>query len=101
MNFLKMTILVITSSGPGNIEINHVNAQKVSHSKLMRIGLNIPMDNVMAIGDNNNNDVSMLKAAGISYAMGNGSDEVKMLANTSLLLKHRRWRRDRDRRSFG
>lgn len=70
--------LVITSSGPGNIEINHVNAQKGVALQAYADSLNIPMDNVMAIGDNNN-DVSMLKAAGISYAMGNGSDEVKML----------------------
>ena len=71
--------LVITSSGPGNIEINHVNAQKGVALQAYADSLNIPMDNVMAIGDNNN-DVSMLKAAGISYAMDNGSDEVKMLA---------------------
>ena len=71
--------LVITSSGPGNIEINHVNAQKGVALQAYADSSNIPMDNVMAIGDNNN-DVSMLKAAGISYAMGNGSDEVKMLA---------------------
>ena len=71
--------LVITSSGPGNIEINHVNAQKGVALQAYADSLNIPMDNVMAIGDNNN-DVSMLKAAGISYAMGNGGDEVKMLA---------------------
>ena len=71
--------LVITSSGPGNSEINHVNAQKGVALQAYADSLNIPMDNVMAIGDNNN-DVSMLKAAGISYAMGNGSDEVKMLA---------------------
>lgn len=71
--------LVITSSGPGNIEINHVNAQKGVALQAYADSLNIPMYNVMAIGDNNN-DVSMLKAAGISYAMGNGSDEVKMLA---------------------
>ena len=37
------------------------------------------MDNVMAIGDNNN-DVSMLEVAGVSYAMGNGSTEVKQIA---------------------
>ena len=71
--------LVITSSGPGNIEINHVNAQKGVALQAYADSLNNPMDKVMAIGDNNN-DVSMLKAAGISYAMGNGSDEVKMLA---------------------
>ena len=34
----------------------------------------------MAIGDNNN-DVSMLKVAGVSYAMAKGIDEVKAIAN--------------------
>ena len=42
--------------------------------------MNVPMDNTMAIGDNNN-DVPMLKAAGVSFAMGNGTDEVKKIAN--------------------
>ena len=60
--------LVITSSGPGNIEINHVNAQKGVALQAYADSLNIPMDNVMAIGDNNN-DVSMLKAAGIGAAL--------------------------------
>ena len=71
--------LVITSSGPGNIEINHVNAQKGVALQAYADSLNIPMDNVMAIGDNNN-DLSMIKAVGISYAMGNGSDEIKLAA---------------------
>lgn len=34
----------------------------------------------MAIGDNNN-DMSMLKVAGVSYAMGNAITEVKRTAN--------------------
>ena len=75
----KNPSLAVTSSGPGNIEINHVNAQKGIALQAYADSLNIPMDNVMAIGDNNN-DVSMLKVAGISYAMGNAIDEVKMIA---------------------
>ncbi|MGK4015413.1 Cof-type HAD-IIB family hydrolase [Ligilactobacillus salivarius] len=71
--------LVVTSSSESNIEINHVNAQKGIALQAYADYLNIPMDNVMAIGDNNN-DVSMLKVAGMSYAMENGSNEVKMLA---------------------
>ena len=71
--------LVVTSSSKSNIEINHVNAQKGIALQAYADYLNIPMDNVMAIGDNNN-DVSMLKVAGMSYAMENGSNEVKMLA---------------------
>lgn len=72
--------LVVTSSGERNIEINHVNAQKGIALQRYADSLNIPMDNVMAIGDNNN-DVSMLKVAGVSYAMENGTDEVKRIAN--------------------
>lgn len=71
--------LVITSSGSRNIEINHVNAQKGVALAAFADSLNVPMDNVMAIGDNNN-DASMIKAAGISYAVGNATDEIKMLA---------------------
>lgn len=72
--------LVVTSSGERNIEINHINAQKgIALQKYADI-FNIPLDNVMAIGDNNN-DVSMLKVAGVSYAMENGTDEVKHVAN--------------------
>lgn len=71
--------IAITSSAASNIEVNHINAQKgIAVSKYADM-LNIPLDNVMAIGDNNN-DVSMLKVAGISYAMQNGSAEVKHLA---------------------
>lgn len=71
--------IAITSSAASNIEVNHTNAQKgIAVSKYADM-LNIPLDNVMAIGDNNN-DVSMLKVAGISYAMQNGSAEVKHLA---------------------
>ena len=71
--------LVITSSGSRNIEINHVNAQKGVALAAFADSLNVPIDNVMAIGDNNN-DASMIKAAGISYAVGNATDEIKMLA---------------------
>jgi len=71
--------LVITSSGPGNIEINHVNAQKGIAVSRFADSLNILMDNVMAFGDNNN-DVSMLKLAGYSYAVANATNEVKQTA---------------------
>ncbi|GBG95140.1 haloacid dehalogenase [Ligilactobacillus salitolerans] len=72
--------LVITSSGSGNIEINHVNAQKGIALQAYADRLNIPLDNVMALGDNGN-DLSMIQAAGISYAMENATDEIKLAAN--------------------
>ena len=42
--------------------------------------MNVPMSQVMTIGDNMN-DASMLKIAGVSYAMGNAIPEIKKLAN--------------------
>ncbi|WP_338211215.1 Cof-type HAD-IIB family hydrolase [Lactiplantibacillus paraxiangfangensis] len=76
----KHSSLKITSSSRSNIEINNINAQKGIAVERYANMLNTPMTDVMAIGDNNN-DVSMLKVAGVSYAMGNGTNEVKQLAN--------------------
>lgn len=42
--------------------------------------LKIPLEETVAIGDSSN-DVVMLKRAGLSIAMGNGTDEVKALAD--------------------
>ncbi len=42
--------------------------------------LNISLDEMMAFGDSDN-DIDMLKAAGISIAMGNGNDNVKKVAS--------------------
>ncbi|KRL04808.1 HAD superfamily hydrolase [Liquorilactobacillus oeni DSM 19972] len=71
--------IIVTSSSSSNIEINHVNAQKGAALQAYADNLNVPLDNVMAIGDNNN-DLSMLRIAGVSYAMGNAITEVKQVA---------------------
>ncbi len=42
--------------------------------------MGISMDNVMAIGDSEN-DIDMLRAAGIGVAMGNAGDDVKAEAD--------------------
>ncbi|MFD1419537.1 Cof-type HAD-IIB family hydrolase [Lactiplantibacillus songbeiensis] len=76
----KHSSIKITSSSRSNIEINNINAQKGIAVERYANMLHTPMSDVMAIGDNNN-DVSMLKLAGTSYAMGNASVEVKQLAN--------------------
>lgn len=71
--------VVVTSSGHGNIEINHKNAQKgiaVAHVAKER---GIDLKDVMTIGDNLN-DVSMIQMAGVSFAMGNGATELKEYA---------------------
>ena len=41
---------------------------------------NLTLDDLVAFGDGGN-DFEMLKAAGLSYAMENGSDEVKKVAD--------------------
>ncbi|MHC9533531.1 Cof-type HAD-IIB family hydrolase [Dellaglioa sp. L3N] len=76
----ETTSLVVTSSGDNNLEVNHSNAQKGIALKRFADDLGVPMSEVMAIGDNLN-DISMLKAVGVSYAMENGHQENKDVAN--------------------
>lgn len=76
----KYDSLVVTSSGSANIEINHIKAQKGLALQTYADRLNVPMDNVMSMGDNNN-DLSMIKITGVSYAMENATKEIKMAAN--------------------
>ncbi|KRN94791.1 Cof-type HAD-IIB family hydrolase [Pediococcus stilesii] len=72
--------VAISSSFENNIEINSPRAQKGIAVQHFADGLNIPMSQVMTIGDNMN-DASMLEVAGVSYAMGNAIPEIKQLAN--------------------
>lgn len=74
--FEKDDQLVVTSSFYNNIEINHVEAQKGIALEHFAKSRNIPLENVMAIGDNYN-DVSMLQKAGVSFAMENAEPGVK------------------------
>lgn len=64
--------VVITSSWHNNFEVNAAGVHKGSALTALAQRLGIPMSQVMAIGDNDN-DVPMLKAAGLSVAMGNAS----------------------------
>lgn len=72
--------LAITASSKRNLEINHKGAQKgIAVSQLAK-QLGIKSDEVMTLGDNIN-DISMLKWAKYSVAMGNAEPEVKEVAN--------------------
>ena len=62
----------VTSSWMDNIEINPRGVNKGAALTTLADQLNIPMAQVMALGDNDN-DVSMLEAAGIGVAMGNAT----------------------------
>ena len=71
--------LVVTSSFKTNIEVTHKDAQKGIALQYYADTLGISMDEVFAIGDNSN-DVSMLKLAGYSVAMGNANREAMQTA---------------------
>ena len=66
-------------SGDGIIELNSTNASKGNALCILCEKLGIQLENVLAIGDNEN-DISMLQAAGISAAMENAEDDVKQAA---------------------
>ena len=68
--------LQLTSSIPDNIEVNVLGADKGHALEALAGQLGISREKVMALGDNGN-DVAMLRYAGISVAMEDGSQEAK------------------------
>ncbi|WP_026567398.1 Cof-type HAD-IIB family hydrolase [Bacillus sp. UNC41MFS5] len=66
----------VTSSSPFNLEVMHINGNKGNGLKVMARYFQIPLEDTVAIGDENN-DIPMFKAAGLSIAMGNAEEEVK------------------------
>lgn len=72
--------LAVTSSSDNNIEINDSGAQKGMALARYAALKNIPMSQVMAIGDNLN-DASMIQAAGVGVAMANAVPEIKAMAD--------------------
>ncbi len=71
--------IVFLRTGDGIIELNSIHASKGNALCTLCKKLGISMENVLAIGDNEN-DISMLQAAGISAAMENAEDDVKQAA---------------------
>jgi len=72
--------LEVTNSHPYNIELNPLGVSKASGLAAVCELLGIAMDEVVAMGDSEN-DVAMLRAAGLGVAMGNAQDSVKLLAD--------------------
>lgn len=75
----KIDGICITSSVKDNMEINSEFCNKGKALEYLANHLGIERSEVAAIGDNGN-DVKMLKFAGISFAMGNASEEAKKAA---------------------
>lgn len=74
--FTNRTDVIVTSSGLNNVEFNHPEAQKGIALKAYADKMAVPLENIMAIGDNYN-DLSMLEIAGRSVAMANAVEEIK------------------------
>lgn len=76
-----ITNINICSSWHNNIEVMDKEVSKGNSLKRLCERLNISRDQVIAIGDNEN-DISMIDYAGLGVAMGNGVDKVKKYADT-------------------
>ncbi|TGA97347.1 HAD family phosphatase [Sporolactobacillus shoreae] len=66
----------IVTSGVGNFEIMAQNVSKGNALYQLASYLDIPLSDVMSIGDNYN-DLSMFEVSGVSVAMGNADDVIK------------------------
>ena len=69
----------LTRSGVHNMEVMPFGVDNGSGIRDFAALLHLSMDQVMALGDEEN-DIPMLKAAGYGVAMGNGSDAAKAAA---------------------
>ncbi|MBQ4564313.1 MAG: HAD family phosphatase [Lachnospiraceae bacterium] len=72
--------LMYESGLAGNIEMFATNAGKGNGLTALCRHLQIPMENVLAMGDSSN-DISMLRAAGFSIAVENAVPELKEVAD--------------------
>ena len=72
--------LTIVTSANHNFELEHKNASKGNALQILAGKLNIDLSKTAAIGDSFN-DVSMLKIAGRSAAMGNAQKEIQELCH--------------------
>lgn len=77
----------ISTSWVNNLEINAKGANKGVSLKALADQLSIPMAQVMAIGDNDN-DLPMLHAAGVAVAMGNATPNAAAAADYITLPNH-------------
>lgn len=70
----------VSSSGRNNIEILNKEATKGHSLKKLASQLNIPIDRVVAVGDNYN-DLTMIQYAGLGVAMENSDQAIKNQAD--------------------
>lgn len=72
--------LTVTTSLGGNVEITGAGVGKAQALRILAGFLKIPMEQTAAVGDNEN-DLEMIRAAGLGIAMGDGSMSVRRAAD--------------------
>ena len=70
----------VSSSWSNNIEVMEEEVSKGNSLKYLCERLNVKRENVIAIGDNEN-DMSMIDFAGLGVSMGNGNKKLKTIAD--------------------
>jgi HAD superfamily hydrolase (TIGR01484 family) len=73
-------VFEITNSHPSNIELNPKGISKASGVEEVCQILGINMSEVIAMGDSEN-DIAMIRSAGLGVAMGNAQEGVKQIAD--------------------
>lgn len=76
----KCPDIQVVNGGFNNLEFTKAGTNKASGLKFLAGHLGMTMSEVMAVGDSEN-DIEMLREAGLGIAMGNASDEVKKVAD--------------------
>lgn len=76
----KIKGIYVTSAGKNSIEIMKDGVNKCSGVAELAAMHGIPMENVMTLGDYDN-DMPMIRAAGLGIAMGNALEHVKACAD--------------------
>ena len=76
----KLPDIHVVDGGFANLEFNKAGVSKASGIRFMSKYLGIPKEDIIAIGDSEN-DIEMLKEAGLGIAMGNALDEVLVVAD--------------------
>lgn len=76
----KYPDIKVVDGGFDNLEFTKAGTNKAAGLKFLAGHLGMTMDEVMAVGDSEN-DIEMLREAGLGIAMGNASDEVKEVAD--------------------
>lgn len=76
----KIESISVVSSGVDNFEVINKNVSKGEALKYLSKKLGIERDEIIAIGDNEN-DLSMIEFAGLGIAMSNAIDELKSIAD--------------------